>query len=695
MAKKSSIAADGPSPLMKTLAQQLDATNKSYKKIAKAVGFEMVSLEPETEGSPSLRKSLLNILDGTGKNGIERLAFEVDPSQKNVYSSLYEAKTRLIPDTILKRISIQDDLVAAIVQARANHVGAHGTPRADRFSIGFVLDPKPGVLDNCNEEQKKDLRERIKTLVEKVSTCGSTKGWSDDDKMTFTQYLYMSTRDAVTVGRVATEIIYAMDKDGQKRPHSFRPIDAGTIYRAAPQKTAAETVRQQAKGLLEQLKGKKLVPEKFQNDEYAWVQVINGKPVQAFTADEVVVHNFYPVTHVEMDGYPLTPLDTVISAVTTHINIATHNRMYFQTGRATRGMLVIRSDDMDEGVIARIRQQFNASINSVNNSWRMPVFGVGTEDEISWQSIDGGGKDAEFQYLSDSNCRTILSAYQMSPEELPGYGHLSRGTNSQALSEGNQEYKLQAARDVGIRPLIKQWEEFLNAAILPVLDPILSKLVTLRLLGLDAETAEKESIRLQQDMPVHMTMDEVLDHVEKDPVGKEWGGDFLVNPQWQAILDNHSGLTVGEIAAHFLGRPELAKRPDLQYVRDPMWFQWQQLMQAQQQMQMQQQQMAQQQQAEAQQQQAAAQPGQDQQQDPQQGQQQPQQQEGQGEELTRSLDQAIGLLTKSEKQLPPGKRKLLAQHKATVARFMDAWEKDIQDASAKILELAEAETKKD
>jgi hypothetical protein len=56
----------------------------------------------------------------------------------------------------------------------------------------------------------------------------------------------------------------------------------------------------------------------------------------------------------------------------------------------------------------------------------------------------------EFQYLNDTNARVIMSAFQVSPEELPGYQHLSRGTNNQALSESNNEYKLEAARDVGI-----------------------------------------------------------------------------------------------------------------------------------------------------------------------------------------------------------------------------------------------------
>ena len=677
--KSTSIAADELSPLMQGLVRQLASDDRPKKRGSKMekreVGLAFVdpAEEPKDDEKPTLVKSILNVLDGGpgGKNTIERLAFETDPSISNQYSSLYRAKLRLIPDIILKRISIQDDLVAAIVNARSNHVAAHGRARPDRFSVGFVIDPQPGVLDKMNEEQTKELQDRIDAMVKKLSTCGETKGWGDNDRMTFAQFLYMTTRDAMTVGRIAVEVIYVVGRDGQRRPHSFRPIDAGTIYRAAPQKAAAENVRQSAKMLLEQIKNKKLIPEKFEADEYAWVQVIDGKPVQAFTSQECLVHNFYPVTHVELDGYPLTPMDTVISAITTHINITTHNKMYFQTGRATRGMLVIKSDEMDEGVISRIRQQFNASINSVNNAWRMPVFGVGSDDEITWAPIDQGQRDAEFQYLADSNARVILSAYQMSPEELPGYAHLSRGTNSQALSESNNEYKLQAARDVGIKPLVKQWEDFLNASILPILDPTLAKLVRIQLLGLDAETAEKESVRLQQDAPIHMTYDEILEKVEKDPIGKEWGGEIPLNPGFMQALTT-IGLMKGEIAAHLLGRPDLKDRPDLQYVSDPLWFQFQNLLLQQQQLQ-----------------QAAQQP-----------QQPPTDENGnptaqtKDSDLTRSLDQAIGLLTKSEKQLPPSKKRLLAQHKATVEHFLTGWEKDIAEATKAIVGVAKTKAPK-
>ncbi len=525
-----------------------------------------------------LEKSILNVLDGGREDTIERLAFEIDPQQVNQYQSLYRAKLRLVPDHLLKRIAIQDDLVAAIANARAKQMQSFGMPPKDRFSKGFVIEPKPGVMDELDGEQKKNIQTRIDKVTARLITCGNTRGWSDVDRMTLSTFLNVSTRNSLIVGRLATEVVYSLDAaTGERKFHSFRPIDAGTIYRAAPQKEAAEQVRQQARRQLEQLKNKKIAPDRFERDEYAWIQVIDGQPRQAFTSEECLVHSFYPCSDVELEGYPLTPLDTVIAAVTTHINITTHNKLYFQSGRATRGMLIIKAEGgVDETVIARIRQQFNASINNVNNAWRMPVFGVGSDEDVTWQPIDNGGRDMEFQYLSDNTVRVILSAFQMSPEELPGYAHLSRGTNSQALSESNNEYKLEAARDVGIRPLLQEFENFFNACLLPLFDPTLAKLCRLSFVGLDAETAEKESIRIQTDAPIHGTYDWVLEQVEKKPVGKYWGGEFPLNPMYLSILDKY--VPVGAIMEHFFGMEGASQRPDLQYVRDPFWMQYQQLL---------------------------------------------------------------------------------------------------------------------
>jgi hypothetical protein len=157
---------------------------------------------------PSLTKSILNILDG-GENNISRLAFETDPRQFNNFAGVYHAKLKLIPDTILKRIAIQDSLVASIVRARQNHLTSFGRPRPDRFSSGFIIKPNTGTLDKLDAEGKKKFAEQVERAIKLISTCGHTEGQPDEYQKTFSEYLGLSVRSAVVCGRIATEIVYA------------------------------------------------------------------------------------------------------------------------------------------------------------------------------------------------------------------------------------------------------------------------------------------------------------------------------------------------------------------------------------------------------------------------------------------------------------------------------------------------------
>jgi len=404
----------------------------------KSAMVEMVNV-PNDNAYEALNKSLMS-MDGQEDKPVKRLAFEVDPTTGvSIYASLYRPKQKGLSDIMLKRLSVQASIVASIVGARGNQVSAFGRPQPDRFSTGYKIKARPDVLEGLGQDDKEALQKRIAKAEQLFLTCGKTSGTEDTKELSFSQFLFMTTRNALVFGRVAVEAI----PNAEGEFHSFRPIDAGTIYFATAQKDAADNVRRQAQNLLARLKNEKPevyidsrgrnVDELFGNDEYAWVQVIDDKPRQFFTAKECLVHNFYPVTDIESEGYPLTPLDTVVSDVTTFINITTHNRLFFQSGRAARGAIVCQSDDIDDIDLQQMRQQFQANINGVGNSWRTPLFKVGKDDKVDWFSIDSNARDQEYQYLSDSNARTILSGFQMSPEELSGYAHLSRGTNSQAL----------------------------------------------------------------------------------------------------------------------------------------------------------------------------------------------------------------------------------------------------------------------
>jgi hypothetical protein len=187
-----------------------------------------------------------------------------------------------------------------------------------------------------------------------------------------------------------------------------------------------------------------------------------------------------------------------------------------------------------------------------------------------------GLHDDAFQFMYDQIARNIMSAFSMSPDELPGYSHLTRGTNSQTLSESNNEFKLTAARDTGFRPLVLKLQTFFNQLLFPLIDPLLAKICEIKFCGIDAQSKEQESSRMQQDMPTHMTYDEVLHQVDKEPIGQSLAGEVPFNERWQLIADKY--LNVGDLMGNFLGSAAAVVDPALRYKRDPFHLQWLQLM---------------------------------------------------------------------------------------------------------------------
>jgi hypothetical protein len=499
-----------------------------------------------------------------------RMAFTEDPVRQDNYFGLFKNKKKLLPDWTIKRIRQEDHLVASILRARGNTMSMFARLRKDRFDIGIEGNIKTEYDEIITPEQRIKVQERISKALNLLMNCGSNDGVANEDRMLLSEYFYTSAVNGLSFGRFATEVIYDEDDEGNKLFHRFRPVDAGTIYKAVKKGEHADSVRQSSIKLLEEVSGHKIDRESALAGRYSWIQVVDNIPRQAFTQEEMLMCNLFPSTDIEHNGYPITPLDTIMQAVTTHISIETYNRLYFANGRATKGILVIKSDEIDQATIEGIKQQFNASINSVGNSFRTPIFGVSAEDDVQWVPMNMQKKDGEFQFLYDSVARNILSAFNMSPDELPGYGHLSKGTNQQSLSEANNEYKLTAARDTGIRPLILKFQDFINEKLFPLIDPELAEIVIITLSGLDADTRQNEALRLQQDMPIHMTMDEVLTYVDKKIEGPHLGGEINFNERYQVIVDKY--IETSHVMGHKID-PAYMVDPLLKYRRDAFWFQ--------------------------------------------------------------------------------------------------------------------------
>lgn len=546
-----------------------------------AVSEDINKMEEDKFNSPLLKA--LHSLQGSSEQNAPRLAFTTNPTPSDNYLGLFKSKTRLLPDTLIKQMRVTDHLVAAILRARGSMLSLFGHLRKDRFDVGVEVSIKPAIYKVLTPEQLNKVKERIKKFEDLLLNCGHYDGLENQDRLSLSDYLSIQATNGLSFGRFGDEIIYNRsvepDADGKYPFNRFRPVDIGTIYKTVRKgEYVGNTIREIAMGMLESISGEKMKIDiqRLKEDHFAWMQVIDGTPKQAFTHDEMLVYNIFPSTDIEHNGYPVSPLDTVISSVTTHISIDSYIKLYFQNGRASRGMLVIRSDEVDEAVLNGLKLQFNASINSVSNSFRTPLFGIGKEDDIEWIATNDRAGDGDYQYTYDQMARNILSAFSVSPDEMPGYGHLSKGTNSQTLSESNNEFKLTAARDTGLRPLILKFQQYFNQRLFPLMDKGLSEICEIRFVGIDAQSKEQESTRLAQDMAIGMNYDEVLHEIDKDPVGEAFGGKVPFNERFQLIADKY--LNTGDFKSRFLGDISASVDPMLRYKRDAFWLQWIQLL---------------------------------------------------------------------------------------------------------------------
>ena len=635
------------------------------------------------ESGDSLVATLLGELRKSYDREAISLAFPEDPSLTTRYNGLYKNRGNALPNDMLKRVRESEEMVGGIIlPARARQVSLFGWPRANRFDIGMTINPKPYIYAKKSKEEIEKLKdEQIPKIREMLINCGSTENLKDRERLTLPEYLYQIVEDGLTFGWFATEVM----KDKHRRFHSFRPRDAGTMYiydvPFDKEDAEAKRIRVEAKRLLQDIEGRPVdMDTKIDQDELAWVQVIDGIPRQVFTDDELLMFNLYPSTDIKRNGYPISPIERILNAIVTHLNITTHNKMYFLNGRAARNILVFQSENLDIEDIKGIRSQMQAHINSANASWRMPVFGVGAQDKINIVPIDGQGRDMEFQYLADLTKRVIFAAYQMSPDEVAAMAYLSKGTSSQALSEPNNEYKLEAARDLGLRPLLRSVESFFNERLMPLISKDWSETFYISFEGIDADTPEHEATRIQQDSNIYLTMNDIMDRVEKKAV--PIGGTFPLNTAYLSLIERY--FTKGEILSKYGGEKfkdagDATKHPEWDYyMGDQMGQYYNQVKQATGQ-------------APAPPQQPGQAGG-----DPSQ-QQQPGQPPADGkpgglDEIPELVDQLSQLLSKSERDLPATRKTLMLKHKEIKDSLTKAWEdesKQMFDAILNVIEKGE------
>lgn len=489
---------------------------------------------------------------------ISRKGLLFDPYvEQSSNAGLFKPKVSYLSNGLLKQISRRNTVVALCIDLRSSQIASACKKQTSRFDLGFKILPK--------DKSTKVDDEEVRRIEEFLLNCGYTgEERASEDKMTLDQWGYMVTRDLMVYGHCAIEKVRRRDGD----LYSFLPLPAETIY-YANRKIDPKTIEGMKNIWKRILDENKVTIDDVTSDDVEFIQVIEGKCVEAFDRNELIFSRINIESDIDLNGYAVGPLERAISAITSHLQIENHQRQFFTHGFASKGLLVIQGD-VTTTTLKALQQMWNNQITGPVNSWRTPIL-AGIQG-VQWTPLSPNSRDMEYAAWQDYVLRLIFSAFAIDPEEV-GFGYLSRGTEQRSLSESSNEWKLTASRDRGLRPILGRIEAIINEEILPAFSKKFSEKYHFAFVGVDSETQSEELARLQTETALLTTLDEARQVTERDPL--LYGGGLILNQLY--IQTAQMNMPKGLFMEKFMGIQGASERPDLQYIPDPMWFQWQQM----------------------------------------------------------------------------------------------------------------------
>jgi len=547
---------------------QLNSLSKGMPVSGNLNGGEGLLLEPGTEGM------------------VGRKSFATDPYiEMSSSQGSYRAKFTRLSNRMLREASIRDSIISSVIRHRRTQIEAFCSIPNTRFDTGFTF-----VRRDCNEIGESDFQ-NITKLSSWLYHCGDVDQTPEDDKTTMATTFGMLCQDALTFGHIAIEKVYDGTGEGFQR---FRHVPAESIFHATdntPDEQAQKLTQANLQGLQIKREGK-IAPD---GNPIKYLQVVNGNEVASFSDKRLIFQVFQPPSFVDNNGYSTSLVEACILTITRHLQAENYNSLFFTHGFAARGLLHLKGNVSQQN-LQMFRNHFNAVINGNNNSWRTPI--IAGMDDVQWIPLAGNSREMEYIQYTDHLIRTICAQAQIDPTEI-GFEYLSRGTQQSTLNSPNNEWKLTASQERGLNPLLRFFEDIVNHSLMPVINPKLAEMYMFKFIGLNSETKQQEITRLQAEMTVHSTLNDLLQQVKKDKLSKEVGADVPLNNIWWAMVKEC--MTIGEIREKFFDDKDASQREELQYIPSPMFMQWQQMKQQKVQMEQQMQQQQQQQKVDEQQ----------------------------------------------------------------------------------------------
>ena len=489
-----------------------------------------------------------------------RKAFITDPFlEVSSTQGSYRAKFTRLSNRMLRETATRDTIMSAVIRHRRTQIESFCNIPHTRFDTGFTWIRRDG------KELEDGDHVEISNMATWLYHCGDLQQTPMDDRTTLATQFGMMTQDALTFGHVAIEKV----RDKLNGFQRFRHVAAESAFHAnrnMPVGEHKDATTSQLQGL--QMTREGVITPDVRPVKY--LQIIDGKEVANFSDDTMIFRVFQPPSYVDNNGYSMSLVEACILTITRHLQAENYNALFFTHGFAARGLLHLKGNVSQQN-LQMFRNQFNTSINGNNNSWRTPI--IAGLDAVDWIPLAGTSRDMEYIQYTDHLIRTICAQAQIDPTEI-GFEYLSRGTQQSTLNSPNNEWKLEASAERGLVPLLRFFEDLINHDLMPEISPALHDKYLFKFIGLNSENKQQEITRLQGEMSLHATLNDLLRQVKKDPLSIDMGGNVPLNQAWLGIVKET--ITVGEFREAFYGDKGASTREELKYIPSQAFLAWQQ-----------------------------------------------------------------------------------------------------------------------
>lgn len=478
------------------------------------------------ESASLLEKSVSD----TSKSAPAPSSFEIDPqtylsAYNNDDTGHYHSGTGGLDYKTLLLMARQP-VLSAIINTRINQVADFSQPQRSPYDLGFQIELKDYKTEPTAEQEKK-----IAELQKWMTTCGDDRIAFDN---TFENFIRKIVRDSLIYDQCCFEIVRTRGGDIA----GFVAVDSATIRRARPSEKEKQAGRRDPK-------------------KTAFIQVINNRKLATFTQRELCMGIRRPRTEMRVNGYGFPELEELSKVVTYLINAEMYNANNFTHGMHTAGILAVKSK-MNPQLFRAFRREFYSMLHGAENSHRTPIIQLDPDakEEVQSVNLSNSNKDMEYSQWMGWLLRLSCSIFAISPTELGGNWQYGNEGQSQSLSGQAAGDKITNSKELGLRPLLRAVESWLNRYIIDQIDPELC----FRFKGFDTVS---EAAKLDADIKsvkAFRTVNEVRALYDLEPL-KDKAADMILDPTYinavqQAEMMEQQGEEEGEEEPDFGGGDE-------------------------------------------------------------------------------------------------------------------------------------------